>query len=269
MPTVSDRTERVVQSRCQVGFRNAPCAPHLEEERRGSRLTVGSADPVPLERLPDDELVARFLNGDRAAMSVIFQRWNKRAIAFAHLHVREQEQVHDVVQNAWVKVLRGVYQFRGTAKFSTWLFTVVLNECRAMRGRAQGKQMISIDAGLPPDAWESMVSISRVDVEHEAQQDRDWLHRQIQCLPSVYKRILLMHYVQGVPLNKVADSLNISRTAAKSRIVRARAELRARLRNSAEHRSDANFVWRKPVGVEPTRDGKRLSLVLKTRPSTG
>lgn len=223
MPITPDRTEQVVQSYCQVGFR------YGEDERRGTLPAVGSTDPAKLERLPDDELVARFLNGDRAAMSVIFQRWNKRATVFAHLHLREQEQVHDVVQNAWVKVLRGVYQFRGTAKFSTWLFTVVLNECRAMRGRGQRKQMISIDAGLPKDAWESMISISRVDVEQEAQQDRNWLHGQIQCLPAVYKRILLMHYIQGVPLSKVADSLKISRTAAKSRIVRARAELRARI----------------------------------------
>jgi RNA polymerase sigma-70 factor, ECF subfamily len=216
MYSTPEGTKRIIPSQCQVSLR----------ERASSG---GSADPAPLEHLPDDELVARFLNGDRAAMSAIFQRWNKRATAFAHLHLREQEQVHDVVQNAWVKVLRGVYQFRGTAKFSTWLFTVVLNECRAMRGRAREKQMISIDAGLPQDAWESMMSVSRVDVEHQDQQDRDLLHRQIQCLPAVYKRILLMHYVQGVPLSKVADRLKISRTDAKSRIVRARAELRARI----------------------------------------
>ena len=226
-----------VPSRPHDGFRgHDPSTSHSGDELAAVLPAAGTEDSTPLELLADDELVNRFLHGNRAAMSVIFQRWNRRATAFAHLHLREQENVHDVVQNAWLKVLRGVWQFRGTAKFSTWLFTVVLNECRAMRGRTQGRQIVSIDAGLPPDAWESMVSVSRSDVEQEAEQDRDWLHGQIQRLPSVYKRILLMHYVQGIPLNNVADRLKISRTAAKSRIVRARAELRARILRS--HRRD-------------------------------
>lgn len=194
------------------------------------------AAQVPWVLLSDEELIAKARTRDPAALAALFDRFHDSAVGFAYLYLRNHHDAEDAVQTAWVRVFTSLDQFRGTGKFSTWLCTIVLNECRQLHKRSRTSQKTSLDAEMEAGHWRKLraaIAPVQIDVEHETQQMQHWLRRNIGLLPVTYRRILLMRYVQELPLRQVAAALELSEPAAKSRIMRARAELRARLQTPA------------------------------------
>ena len=199
------------------------------------RCTLPAAQ-VPWVLLSDEELIAKARTRDPAALAALFDRFHDSAVGFAYLYLRNHHDAEDAVQTAWVRVFTSLDQFRGTGKFSTWLCTIVLNECRQLHKRSRTSQKTSLDAEMEAGHWRKLraaIAPVQIDVEHETQQMQHWLRRNIGLLPVTYRRILLMRYVQELPLRQVAAALELSEPAAKSRIMRARAELRARLQTPA------------------------------------
>jgi RNA polymerase sigma-70 factor (ECF subfamily) len=198
------------------------------------------------EARDDDELVARARTRDPAALTVLYQRFHDSAVGFAYLRLRDRDDAEDAVQTAWAKALNALDQFRGTAKFSTWLFTIVVNECRGWQKRSKRSQTTSLEAVMDLGQWSSLKAAKEpveTDLEYERLQMQTRLRQQIRRLPMVYRRVLWLRYIVGLPLCQVACLLKISMPAAKSRIMRARAELRVTVQE-AQIRGESATVAR-------------------------
>lgn len=200
-----------------------------------ARCCATPAAQTPWLLLSDSDLITQARTRDPAALAALFDRFHDSAVGFAYLYLRNHHDAEDAVQTAWVRVVTSLDQFRGTGKFSTWLCTIVLNECRQIHKRSRTSRKTSLDAEMEAGHWRKLraaIAPVQIEAEQESTQMQQWLRRNIRLLPVTYRRILLMRYVHELPLRQVAAALKLSEPAAKSRIMRARAELQARLQSS-------------------------------------
>lgn len=188
---------------------------------------------VSLAYLTDDEVVAEARRRNPAALSALVDRFQDTAMGFAYLMLHNRHDAEDAVQTAWVRVLGSIHQFRGTGKFTTWLYAIVLNECRKHYRRCRIPQTslsTEIEAVKGHDT-QYVATPGRFDCEYENREIDRLIRHHISLLPTIYRQILVLRYLKHLPLRQMARVLRISEPAAKSRVMRARFELRSRLGN--------------------------------------
>ncbi len=173
----------------------------------------------------DGELIARIREGDRDALEALLRRHSDRIFRFGMRMCRDAEDAQEVLQETMLAVSRSADQFRGDASFSSWLFTLVRNACARNRRKRSGE----------PDTVESLDVLGpapgREDPDADLQRKRlaQALEDAIGELEPMYREVLLLRDVEGLSAKETADALELSVAAVKSRLHRARLDLRERL----------------------------------------
>jgi RNA polymerase sigma-70 factor, ECF subfamily len=188
--------------------------------------------PSRLEDFPDADLVRVCQRGENQAFSELIRRHHASAMKLALSILRDKSDAEDEVQNAFWKAYEHIEQFQLDAKFSTWLTRIVVNQCLMRIRQANRLHYYYVDS-VPVD--EKSVSFDLPD--HGASpedllahsQVGDVLQAEIRRIPPLLRNVFLLRDVQQRPMPEVAAELGISLAAAKSRLLRARAELRTRL----------------------------------------
>src|SRR3954453_12124444 len=170
--------------------------------------------------------------GDNHAWAQLFERYYKSCLKLAGSILRDREDAEDEVQNACYKDFRHIGQFQRDAKFSTWLTRIVVNQC-LMRMRQQRRtRFVYIEDTDVEDS--RVMDLPAVDISPEAEVARAevaaMLHIEISRIPPLLRHVFVLHDIQQLPFEDVAEKLGISVAACKSRLLRARVELRSRLR---------------------------------------
>lgn len=178
----------------------------------------------------DDELVARLLQGQTEAFGELIGRHYSTCLKRATFMIRNRSEAEDEVQNACCKAFQHLDQYRGEGTFSAWLGRIVENQC-LMRMREERKsQFVYLD-----EASESNVRLELVgqmpNPEDELGEEQvvSLVRREICLIPPLLRTVMLLRDVQQLPMPEVAAQLGLSVPAAKSRLMRARAELRHRV----------------------------------------
>jgi RNA polymerase sigma-70 factor, ECF subfamily len=177
---------------------------------------------------PDAELVRRYVAGDPAAFSVLVARHERRVYNLAYRMLGREEDARDATQDAFLTALRKLSSFRGEAAFTTWLHRVTVNACydilrkrkrepvldeRPEEDRAGGASGPGGPAGPPsPDHAES--AATAVDVQ-----------RALVQVPYEFRTVLVLHDVQDLGYDEIADILGVPVGTVKSRLHRGRAAL--------------------------------------------
>jgi RNA polymerase sigma-70 factor (ECF subfamily) len=137
----------------------------------------------------------------------------------------------DVAQEAFLKALSRIDQFRGEAKFSTWLVQITLNEAR-MRLRKERRNLYeSIDAGMEQEDGDYVPRdfADWRDIPNEALQQKELkeaLARALASLAPLYREVFVMRDIQRFSIADTARMLGISEGAVKTRLLRARFQMR-------------------------------------------
>jgi RNA polymerase sigma-70 factor, ECF subfamily len=153
--------------------------------------------------------------------------------------VRNRQDAEDCEQAALSKAWLKIGQFHASSEFSTWLTRIVVNECLTARRKAsRGEQALSCayhTLRAPEPDPEQKLYQSEIQVS---------INRCVASVPKTLRIALVSHDFEHMSIQRVAASLNISVPAAKSRLLRARADLRARMerkgtRNLGRHKTHA------------------------------
>lgn len=195
----------------------------------GIRLAMVPGAALPLRIPTDDQLLARFGQGERRALEELFQRHRAPAYRVAYRLLGNEADALDAVQEGFVKVLTHLAGFQGRSSFKTWLLRVVSNAALDL-GRQRGRrQAISLDA---PEAAESERPSSGADDPAgglERADLRRLLDRALAALPDAQRCTFVLHADAGLSYREVADVLGISIGTVMSRLFYARQKLRAYL----------------------------------------
>jgi RNA polymerase sigma-70 factor (ECF subfamily) len=203
-------------------FTEAGTAP--DTEVNGVAKANGTGEPL------DDTLVSAARQGDlRAFGDLVKRHWNT-CLKRATMMLRNRSDAEDEVQNAFWKALQRLDQFRGEGSFSAWLNRIVENQCLMRIREEQNARFIYLD-----EATESAVRLELVS-QRAGPEDAlgleevlVLLRREISRMPPLLRNVMLLRDLDQLPMPDVANRLGLSVPAAKSRLIRARTELRSRV----------------------------------------
>ena len=174
--------------------------------------------PTPLRSLEhesDETLGAAVLRGDEAAFRELYRRHTPRVrMLVARLVDGVNADSDDVVQEAWIRAVRGLREFRWDAAFGTWLGAIGVRVCHEMFRRQ--KRWGFIGSELPEHATVAPVH------EHE----RIDLEAAIARLPDAYRAVLVLHDIEGMTHVEIGKRLEIPEGTSKSALSRARGMMR-------------------------------------------
>jgi RNA polymerase sigma-70 factor, ECF subfamily len=182
--------------------------------------------PSPPERLSDEEVVERVLAGDDALFEILMRRNNRRIYRAVRALLRDEAEVEDAMQAAYVFAYSKLASFRGGAQFSTWLTRIALNEALGRRRRDQRHPSISLTVVEEP----AMSSVASPTPTPEALASRrelaGLLERAVDSLPELYRVVFVLREIEGMDTGEAATALDVSEDVVKTRLSRARAALR-------------------------------------------
>ena len=182
---------------------------------------------------PDVALVASARGGDVQAFETLVNKYDRQIFRIAQHITQNREDAQDVVQDAFLKAYEKLDQFQGNSKFYTWLVRIAVNESlMRLRKRRTGK-MVSIDDDIETD--EGSVPRDLADWSPNPEQNygqaelNEILRKTIQGLPHGFRIVFVLRDVDGLSTEETAETLGLSVPAVKSRLLRARLQLRERL----------------------------------------
>jgi len=185
----------------------------------------------------DHVLIETAKGGDRRAFSALVRRYEDTVYRFALKVCQDPDKASETLQDTFINVFRKLHTFDGRSKFSTWLYTIVTNNC-LMKQRRRKRDLLeesleAFDEGPGGDRKEGHASIARWEhtpahavLEIELKQVLD---EAIQALPPDYRVVFVLRDMEEKTTEETAKIVGISVEATKSRLRRARAFLRSRL----------------------------------------
>ena len=178
-----------------------------------------STPVVPASTLSDADIVKRVREGDRALFEILMRRHNQRIYRAARAVVSENE-VEDVMQQAYINAFTHLNQFQERAQFSTWLTRIALNEAFSRRRKARPVE----------DGEEIMDTITspQPDPERQAYTEelRHVLEEAVDALPETYRAVFMLRDIEGLSTQETGNGLGLGEEAVKTRLHRARAMMR-------------------------------------------
>ena len=187
----------------------------------------------PQPRLDEQELIERVRAGDSEAFYDLVRPHERSIFVTAYSILQDQAEAEDAAQETVLKAFRSLHQFRGDAKFGTWLVTIAINEARMRLRSRQRARLESLDA---PDQDDSdYVPIQLRDWREipsqalERQELREALTRALASLDDKYREVLVLRDVQLLNVAETAQILGIRPGNVKVRLLRARLQMRDRL----------------------------------------
>jgi RNA polymerase sigma-70 factor (ECF subfamily) len=186
--------------------------------------------------MTDSEVVRRVLEGDPALFETLMRRHNQRIYRTVRAVLRGDDEVEDVIQQAYLNAYAHLDQFAGEAQFSTWLTRIAVNEALAHRRKralpfAKGEEDVP-DTRTPDPERQAAASELRQVMEEE-----------VESLPDTFRVAFMMREVEGLSTSETAACLGISEDLVKTRLYRARTQLRDNLYKRAGVTVDSIFEF--------------------------
>lgn len=179
--------------------------------------------------LPDDEVVDRVRAGEIGLFEILMRRYNERLYRVARSILRDEREAEDVMQDAYVRAYTYLDQYRGQARFSTWLTKIGVYEAMA-RARRRGR-FVGLDdaaAARRSEAVTRSAASPAATPEDEASNAElgAVLHEAIEALPESHRTVFVLRQIEGLDTAETAECLDISPESVRVRLHRARAMLR-------------------------------------------
>lgn len=178
------------------------------------------------DEIYDEWLVLRCQGGDSAALAILVQRWQPRLIGLAVRVLGERDLADDVVQSAWVDIVKRINSLNDPKAIRPWLFRIVANKCadviRKRSRRRQTESAADLEQVADPN-WQK-----RSNREQRSDQVTQ-LRRVIKTLDDTHHDVLRMHYLEQLSIDFIAERLSIPVGTVKSRLYHARQKLKQTL----------------------------------------
>lgn len=178
-------------------------------------------------------LVNAARGGDVGAFEGLVRKYDRNVFRIANHITQNREDAEDVVQDAFLKAFQNLGQFQGQSKFYTWLVRIAVNEALMRLRRRRPERMVSLDEDI--NTGEDTIPREVADWAPNPEQLynqselREILQKTIQGLPPSFRTVFVLRDVEGLSTEETADALGLSIPAVKSRLLRARLQLRERL----------------------------------------
>jgi RNA polymerase sigma-70 factor (ECF subfamily) len=172
--------------------------------------------------------------GDREAFARLVELTSAHIYRVALQILANEQDAEDVLQETYVKALKALPGFEGRSSLSTWLHRIAVNEA-LMILRKRKPEALSVEDNSPNDADEENQGIEIVDFcclpegELLSSESRHFLDDAMQRLPDNLRTVFVLRDLEGLSIQETAESLKLSESNVKTRLLRARLKLRKEL----------------------------------------
>jgi RNA polymerase sigma-70 factor, ECF subfamily len=178
-------------------------------------------------------LVTAAREGDMHAFEQLIQKYDRNVFRIAQHITQNREDAEDVVQDAFLKAYQNLNKFQGNSKFYTWLVRIAVNEALMRLRKRKADKTVSMDedvetedGSMPREVADWSPNPEQLFGQSEL---GDILGKTIQGLPASFRTVFVLRDVEGMSTEETAEMLGLSVPAVKSRLLRARLQLRERL----------------------------------------
>ncbi|OGV72085.1 MAG: hypothetical protein A3K19_08180 [Lentisphaerae bacterium RIFOXYB12_FULL_65_16] len=188
--------------------------------------------------MSDGELIRRFKEGEPWAFEALVDKYAGKAFQIAYGVLGNRQDAEEVSQDVFIRIHKALPNFRGDSEFSTWMYRIAVNLARNKYrwNRSRGSEKnLSMDATLGDQDGSEMSRIlaSPEKAPDDAAANNEFeaeVMTQLQALPDLYREPLVLRNLDDMSYDRIATLLGCRLGTIKSRIARAREEMRKRLR---------------------------------------
>ena len=193
------------------------------------------------------ELVAKARQGDASAFNELVNRYGRKIFRLAKHITQNEEDAEDVLQESFLKAYGHLVDFQGQSKFYTWIVRIAVNESLMKLRKRKSDRTVPLDE--PLDTGEDTVAreIAVWDENPEQKYSREELgvilDEAVQSLRPVFRTVFVLRDIEELSTEETAEALSISVPAVKSRLLRARLQLREKLTRQFKRKGDDVFAY--------------------------
>jgi len=185
--------------------------------------------------ISDEVLVRRFKSGDKNSFRRLVEKYQSKIYSIVLASVRDKNDTDDLCQEIFIKVYRGLSQFKGKSKFFTWLYRITINTCISAQN-ARKRKPETIPLSYPVDEKENPLStkLSQDTVKRpmEVLKNKELevkIKLAIDSLSDRLKEVFILREVEDLSYKELSKILQCSEGTIKSRLFRAREKLKKKL----------------------------------------
>ena len=189
-------------------------------------------------------LVQAAKGGDLEAFSELVRRYDRNIFRIAQHITHNEEDAQDVVQDAFLKAYQNLGQFQGNSKFYTWLVRIAVNEALMRLRKRRTDRTVSLDEDVETEEGTMPREVADWSPNPEQIYGQselgEILRKTIQGLPHGFRTVFVLRDIEGLSTEETAEMLGLSIPAVKSRLLRARLQLRERLTRYFKSKKDGD-----------------------------
>jgi RNA polymerase sigma-70 factor, ECF subfamily len=208
--------------------------PHLT--KCGRKFNLTDADKVQTGKLEEAQAIERAKQGDAEAFQILYDLHKRRVYSLCLRMTSNTAQAEDLTQEAFLQLFRKIGTFRGESAFSTWLHRMAVNVV-LMQLRKKQLPSVSLEETMEGEDETPRKELGAPDRKLAGSVDRLHLQRAMDELPPGYRKIFLLHDVEGYEHNEIAEMVNCSIGNSKSQLHKARLKLRDLLRGMKKEKA--------------------------------
>ena len=192
-------------------------------------------------------LLAQAREGDTQAFGELVRRYESKIFRLAQHITQNREDAEDVLQETFLKAYEHLEQFQGNSKFYTWVVRIAVNQALMKLRRRKTDRSVSLDETIDTGEDTIVREIAAWDESPEKRFSREEvgqiLDSAVQSLEPPYRSVFALRDIEGFSTEETAESLGLSVPAVKSRLLRARLQLREKLTRQFKRKGDDAFAY--------------------------
>ena len=222
------------------------------ENGKSRQMATESFSLAPAEEISEEaraelELVSRARSGDATAFGALIRPYEARIFRLAMSITQNREDAEDVLQEAFLKAFEHLEQFQGNSKFYTWIVRIAVNQALMKLRKRKSDRSVSLDEQIDTGEDTVIREIAAWDPDPEQRFSQEEMHsiltEAIDELAPIYRTVFTLRDVDGLSTEETADALELSVPAVKSRLLRARLQLRDKLTRFFKRKGDNAFAY--------------------------
>lgn len=195
----------------------------------------------------ETEVLALARTGDVGAFSQLMKRYETKIFRLAQHITQNREDAEDVLQETFLKAYEHLDQFQGNSKFYTWVVRIAVNQALMKLRKRRSDRSVSLDEGIDTGEDTVVREIAAWDENPEQRYSREELgsilDEAVESLSPPYRTVFVLRDIEELSTEETAEALDLSIPAVKSRLLRARLQLREKLTRFFKRKGDDAFAY--------------------------
>jgi RNA polymerase sigma-70 factor (ECF subfamily) len=191
------------------------------------------ADSKQNQKLSDEVLIANFQNGDVEAYNELVRRYKDRLTNFVYRYTGNYDDADDIVQEVFIRIYTSKHLYREIAKFSTWMYTIAVNNCKTRLARAKREKTFSLNDinddnekqyDIPDECFSP-------DSEVNSQYLNKFIQKALDSISETYRELVILRDIENFSYEEISEITGLPMGTVKSRINRGREKLQILLKD--------------------------------------